>query len=160
MADTQKNVDKAEDAAAKARETADKARQDADNAGNSSAENKALKAEENADDKNAELAEAKNKAGEVEDATKAGELKAYSAVTEPDRAIGDHHAQKFSNTPENPPLAKGLDPDAEGKVKLVMETSDTLAAGKGPAVCYVHEVMVQSYLNAGWTRASAATLVG
>lgn len=149
--DAARAADEAHKADVKAREAQEKADAAATDAGKTKEQVAADKAHQAADDKRAAAEQARTEEEAGTEATTAAEAKALSALREPDRAVGDHHAQKFANTPENPQLAPGLDPDAEGKVKLVLTTSDTLAVGE-PAVAYVHPEMVGDYLRAGWTR--------
>jgi hypothetical protein len=152
MAETKTDAQKADEQARAEEQKALEARAAAERDPRTDEEKKADAAAAKADDKRAEAERLKDEEGaNDEGATTAAQAKGLSAIAEPDRAIGDHHAQKFSHTPENPQLAHGLNPDAEGKVKLVLETSDTLAAGE-PNVCYVHPEMVGDYLRAGWSR--------
>lgn len=152
MAETKTDAQKADDKARAEEQKAIEARAAAEREPRTDEEKKADAAEAKADDKRAQAEQAKAEEGaNDEGATTAAQAKGLSALADPDRAIGDHHAQKFSNTPENPQLANGLDADTEGKVKLVLTTSDTLAAGK-PDVAYVHPEMVGDYLRAGWSR--------
>ncbi len=143
---------------------ADKARADAQTAAA-----KAIDAQSKADaaTKSKEQQDADKAAAEADKARRAAAEKEASLVpTEPmtaveakvisphvtdDMGAGDHLAQKFSNQPANPQIAKPehADPDL-CTVKLTMAKADGLGA---PAITMVHPDLVGDYLRAGWDRA-------
>lgn len=78
------------------------------------------------------------------------EAKIISPHLTEEMGAGDHLAQKFSNQPANPQIAKGehADPDL-ATVKLTMVKSDGLGS---PVITMVHPEMVGDYLRAGWSK--------
>ena len=78
------------------------------------------------------------------------EAKIISPHVTDEMGAGDHLAQKFSNQPANPHIAKAEHADPElCTVKLTMVKSDGLGV---PVVTTVHPDMVGDYLRAGWSQ--------
>lgn len=107
----------------------------------------AAKAEREADDARAQLAEAeRQERGSDELATV--ETAKITGPLDPAMPAGDHMAQKFGNDPENPHIAKGEHADPEkATVRLKRITPDV---PEGPVKTVVHPEMVGDYLRAGW----------
>ncbi len=73
------------------------------------------------------------------------------APVNPGMGAGDHMAQQFRNTPENPKIFKAEHADPEkATVPLVMDAPDHPS---GVVTTVVHPEMVGDYLRAGWSRA-------
>jgi hypothetical protein len=148
------DAEKAAEAARKEQEKALEAQRAADDANLSPEQRKARDAQSKADDAAAKAEEAR--AVEREEATKeetkVEDAKNVVALANPELVVGDHHAQKFANTPENPPPANGLPELKEGEGTRLELTDSDHPDPDHPKVCYVPDVMVGDYLRAGWRR--------
>lgn len=147
------DVDKAKADAQAAQVKAIDAQAKADDAKKSDEQRAADKARVDADKARAKAAEADASLVPTEPMT-AVEAKIVSPHVTDDMGAGDHLAQKFSNQPANPQIAKAEHADpALCTVKLTMTKADGLGA---PVITMVHPDMVGDYLRAGWSRADAS----
>jgi hypothetical protein len=141
------DVDKAKADAQAARITAVDAQAKADDATKS-------KEQLAADKARVDAAKAESKAAEADASTlltepmTAIEAKVVSPHLTEEMGAADHFAQKFSNDPANPHIAKGehADPDL-CTVKMTMVKADSMDQ---PIFTMVHPEMVGDYARAGW----------
>ena len=110
----------------------------------------AEKARADADTARAKAADDAASANAVPEAMTVAEAKIIAPV-DPEMGAGDHLAQVFGNTPENPHIAKAEHADPElCTVKLSMIVPDHPL---GVRTTIVHPEMVGDYLRAGWSTA-------